>query len=361
MRIGLVCPYSLASPGGVQQHVLGLAAALGQAGHAVSVLAPDAPGAVGPVKLVNTGRSIPLPYKGAVGRVSFGPVTYARVKRWLQSGEFDLVHVHEPLTPSASLITVGLSTVPVVATFHTAQDRPRALASSAVVFRHWLRRIDAHIAVSQTAARTMRDYLPDEPVIIPNGLDVAGYDGPRMRGGNTVLFLGRLDEPRKGLPRLLEAWPQVRSQRPHSRLVLVGPGHPRQLPAGVETTGTVSEQAKRQLLRDADILVAPNTHGESFGYVLVEAMASGTPVLAHGLRAFADVLDHGRLGALYARHSELAPALVELLGDPQRRKQLSQDASAAVRAYDWSVVMPRVLDVYREVVGLSRESAPRTK
>lgn len=355
MRIGLVCPYSLAVPGGVQQHVLGLATALRQRGHAASVLAPDAhrPGVTQDPGISSAGRAVPLPYKGAVGRVAFGPAAVARLEQWLCQGDFDLVHVHEPLTPSVSLHAVRRARVPVVATFHTAQDRPRALAASAAVLRRSLRGIDAHIAVSATAARTVHGYLPVEPVVIPNGLDVSSYAGPRDRTGDRVLFLGRGDEPRKGLPVLLRYWPEVRARRPGARLLLVGPGQPKRLPEGVTGLGEVSEERKRQLLRDADVLVAPNTHGESFGYVLVEAMAAHTVVLANALPAFLDVLADGTLGRVYRSPTQLGGALSALLADPAGRASLVRAAGEAVRAYDWSVVAPQVLDVYRSVLSQS--------
>ncbi len=343
MRVGLVCPYSLDVPGGVQAHVLGLAASLRDRGHEVSVLAPgEAPG------VVSLGRAVPLPYKGAVGRVTFGPATAARVGRWLDEGDFDVVHVHEPLTPSASLLAVRAATVPVVATFHTAQERPRALAASANLLRPWLARIDAHIAVSETAARTVRRYLPVRPDIVPNGLDVSSYDGPRLRDGRTVLFLGRLDDRRKGLADLLEAWPAIRAARPAARLQVAGPGRPVAAPANVELLGELTEAQKRRALRDADLVVAPNTHGESFGLVLVEGMAAGTPVLARDLPAFRDVLGGGQHGALF--HDDLVQKAVALLADEARRDRLAAAARLEVARYDWDVVTPAVEEVYADLV-----------
>lgn len=343
MRIGLVCPYSLDVPGGVQNHVLGLAAALRARGHVVSVLAPgEAP------DVVSLGRAVPLPYKGAVGRVAFGPVTATRVSRWLGEGDFDVVHVHEPLTPSASLLAVRAAEAPIVATFHTAQDRPRALTASANLLRPWLGRIDAHIAVSETAARTVRQYLPVRPEVIANGLDVAAYDGPRLRDGRTVLFLGRIDERRKGLQKLLGAWPAVREAVPAARLLVAGPGRAPEVPRNVELLGELDEDKKRQALRDADLVIAPNTHGESFGLVLVEAMAAGTPVLAHALPAFADVLGAGRYGTLY--QDDLVEQAVSLLGDPVRRDEMAHAAREAVEQYDWQSVVPLVEDVYLDLV-----------
>jgi phosphatidylinositol alpha-mannosyltransferase len=348
-RIGLVCPYSLDVPGGVQNHVLGLAGALSAAGHEVSVLAPgEAPGDHDADHVVSLGRTVPLRYKGSVGRVAFGPATATRVARWLDAGDFDVLHVHEPLTPSASLLAVRAADVPVVATFHTAQDRPRVLATSAGLLRPWLGRIDAHIAVSDTAARTVRRYLPVQPQVIPNGLDVGGYDGPRRRDGRTMLFLGRTDEPRKGLHTLLSAWPGIRARVPEARLLVAGPGRggpaSRDLPAGVELLGQLDEADKRCVLRNADLLVAPNTHGESFGLVLVEAMAAGTPVLARDLPAFRDVLGGGRYGDLY--DSDLVERAAFLLNHPSYRERAAAEARGAAQRYDWSQVVPEVLEVY---------------
>jgi len=352
MRIGLVCPYSFDVPGGVQSHVLGLASALRTLGHDVSVLAPgDAPGD----HVVSLGRSVPLPYKGAVGRVSFGPTTAARVGRWLEQGGFDVVHVHEPLTPSASLLAVRAATVPVVATFHTAQDRPRALAASASVLRPWLSRIDAHVAVSDEAARTARKYLPVHPEVVPNGLEVASYDGPRTADGRTVLFLGRIDDRRKGLDVLLRHWPSVTARLPHARLLVAGPGRRSSVPAGVEVLGELREDEKRTALLSADVLVAPNTHGESFGLVLAEAMAAGTPVVAHALPAFRAVLGDGRFGTLYRK--DPADAIVAALTQAERAVALAGAARDEVRRYDWSVVAPAVLDVYGSVTDAERAAS----
>lgn len=350
MRVGLVCPYSVDVPGGVQVHVLGLAESLRSRGHDVSVLAPgEATG------VVSLGRAVPLPYKGAVGRVTFGPATASRVARWLADGGFDVVHVHEPLTPSASLLAVRAAEVPVVATFHTAQERPRALAASANLLRPWLGRIDAHVAVSATAARTVRRYLPVRPEVVPNGLDVPSYEGPRFRDGRTVLFLGRLDDRRKGLAELLRAWPEIHAERPAARLLVAGPGRRVATPAGVRLLGELSEAAKRQALRDADLFVAPNTHGESFGLVLVEAMAAATPVLARDLPAFRDVLGRGLHGALF--RDDLARRAVALLDDPAGRERLATSGRREVSRYDWEVVTPAVEEIYADLVDSTEATA----
>jgi phosphatidylinositol alpha-mannosyltransferase len=235
-----------------------------------------------------------------------------------------------------------------VATFHTSQERPRALAASANLLRPWLDRIDAHIAVSTEAARTLGRYLPLDPQVIPNGLSVAEYAGPGSRNGDTLLFLGRIDERRKGLHVLLDAWPEIRTRRPDVRLLVAGPGRRLSLPDGVQLLGELSEPDKVAALKRSDVLVAPNTHGESFGMVLAEAMAAGTPVVAHALPAFRDVLGGGRYGVLFT--DDLVAQVLALLEDPERRAGLAAAAEREVRRYDWAAVAPQVEEVYADLL-----------
>jgi phosphatidylinositol alpha-mannosyltransferase len=375
MRIGLVCPYSFDVHGGVQNHVRALAQDLTATGHHVQVLAPGEQGRGGPDRLpgyvTTTGRAIAMPYNGSVARVSFGPLVAARVRRWLAAGRFDVLHIHEPATPSVSVLSLWASRGPVVATFHTAQERSRTLeTSAATVLRVGLTKISAHIAVSEDARQTMERYLDVAPVVIPNGVRIQDFTaaGPaRHRAGRppTVVFVGRLDEPRKGLPVLLRALPGIVARHPGARLVVVGAGNPRSALRGldprladrVEVVGPVGDGAKAQLLAGADVLVAPNTHGESFGVVLVEAMAARTAVVASDLPAFRRVLGGGAFGELCrpSEPSALADAVCRLLSDPDHRGRLVRRAAAAAAAYDWSVVTPRIVDVYASALDASRE------
>src|SRR4051812_37154708 len=310
MRVGLVCPYSVDVHGGVQTHVLGLAGALGRSGHEVAVLAPGDQSADLPAYVTTTGRALPMPYNGSVARVSFGPLVAGRVRRWLADGLFDVVHIHEPATPSVSVLALWAARVPVVATFHTAQSRSWALETSAATFlRAGLAKIDAHIAVSDEARRTMARYLDVEPALIPNGVRVGDFTAtrPSARAGSRLAFVGRMDEPRKGLQLLLEAFPEILRRHPGARLAVVGDGWARSLTrrlppavAGrIDFFGPLDDRGKARVLADADVLVAPNTHGESFGVVLLEAMAAGAAVAASDLPAFRSVLDGGRHGALF--------------------------------------------------------------
>ena len=362
MRVGLVCPYSFDVHGGVQSHVRELAGALVGLGHDVGVLAPGEQSPRLPAYVTTTGRTVPMPYNGSVARVSFGPLVAARVRRWLADGDFDVLHLHEPATPSVSVLALWAARVPVAATFHTAQDRTWALETSAsTLLRSGLGKIGAHIVVSTEARRTMGRYLDAEPVVIPNGVHTARF-GPRPRRARpavpTIAFVGRVDEPRKGFPVLLAAMPEILRRHPAARLVVVGGGSrttlrgvAAEVAARVELRGPVGDRAKARVLAEADVLVAPNTGGESFGIVLVEAMAARTAVVASDLPAFRAVLDDGRHGALFppGDPSALAAAVTGLLDAPAQRRALVRRAGAAATAYDWATVAPRVSEVYADL------------
>ena len=361
MRIGLVCPYSFNTPGGVQNHVRDLAETLIGLGHTVSVLAPADEDDPLPDYVTSAGRAVPVRYNGSVARLSFGPISAARVRRWLSAGEFDVLHVHEPISPSLSMLAVLYSRGPVVATFHTAMTRSRAISAAQGLLQLVLEKITARIAVSDLARRVQVEHLDSGGWEIPNGVAVAryaeavplpGWPGP----GGAVGFLGRFTEPRKGLPILLDAFGRVAAARPGLRLLIAGPGDPAELPdpvpAGVTFLGKVSEPDKARMLRSVDVYVAPNTGGESFGMILTEAMAAGTPVLASDLDAFRRVLDGGRAGALFpvGDATALATALGDLLDNPERRSGLSARARQVVSAFDWPVVAERVLEVYATAI-----------
>jgi phosphatidylinositol alpha-mannosyltransferase len=364
VKVGIVCPYSLDVPGGVQNHVKDLAEALIALGHDVSVLAPSESDDL-PAYVVPAGRAVPVPYNGSVARMSFGPVVATRARRWLHEGEFDVLHLHEPATPSLSLLALWAAECPVVATYHSSTDRSRALSASAAILRPSLEKISARIAVSEYARGTQVRHLGGEPVIIPNGLYVDRFASaearPDWRGEDaTVAFVGRLGEPRKGFPLLARAFGEVAAGRPGLRLLVVGGGDIEEarelLPAAargqVTFLGRASDEDKAAALRTADVYVAPNTGGESFGIVLVEGMAAGATVLASDIPAFRRVLEDGAKGVLFGNQDEgdLAAQLAALLDDPARRAELNAAARHAVRRYDWSSVAGQILRVYETVV-----------
>lgn len=378
MKVGLVCPYSLDVPGGVQNHVLELAEALLGLGHDVSVLAPADEQATLPPYVVAAGRAVPVPYNGSVARLSFGPASVARVRRWSAAGDFDVLHVHEPTAPSLSLLALATAQVPVVATFHSAMESgSRAMAVVGGMLRPALEHISGQVAVSEHARATMRRHVGGSAVVIPNGLWVDRFAAARPEPDctspdGTLLFLGRTDEPRKGLSVLLDALAAVVAARPRVRVLVAGAGDtsdvrtrlPDAVAGSVEVLGRVDDDRRRSLLASADVYVAPHTGGESFGIVLAEAMAAGTAVLASDLPAFAAVLQ-GRpgegLGVLFRSGDpgRLAAAALTLLADEAGRRAMVGRAAAAVRRYDWSVVAPQVVRVY-EAVTLSAATSGGT-
>ena len=367
MRVGIVCPYSFDAPGGVQFHVRDLAEHLLAHGHEASVLAPADDDTPVPAYVVSSGRAVPVPYNGSVARLSFGPVARRRVHRWIENGQFDVLHLHEPLTPSLGLLALWAASGPVVATFHSSNLRFRVLQAAYPVLRPSLEKISARIAVSEDARRTVTTHVGGDAVVIPNGVYVdafaqAGAD-PRWIGTPerpTVAFVGRLDEPRKGLPVLAEAIPAVLRAVPGARFVIAGHGDAEAAGerldpasrAACEFLGMVSDADKAALLSSADVYVAPHTGGESFGIVLAEALAAGAPVLASDLDAFRAVLGDPPAGVLFRTGdpAALAAALGALLDDPARRAALSLAGRARAAEFDWSLVAADVERVYRAAV-----------
>jgi phosphatidyl-myo-inositol alpha-mannosyltransferase len=364
VKIGLVCPYTWDVPGGVQAHVHDLALALIGLGHDVSVITPADDESALPPYITSTGRAVPVPYNGAVARMAFGPLSARRVRRWLREGDFDVVHVHEPTTPSLSLLATWSFDGPIVATFHTSVQRARTLAAAYPILQTALEKISARIAVSQAARRTLVEHLGGDAVMIPNGVsmstfaDVEPFPG-WPRDGGALGFLGRFDEARKGLPVLLAAFEKLAAVRPGLRLLIAGPGDPdevrRALPAElldrVELLGQVSDVDKARMLASVDVYVAPNIGGESFGIVLLEAMAVGTAVLASDLEAFRAVLDGGRSGQLFATGDpdDLALKAAVLLDAPAARAALVALGKVTARGYDWSTVARDIVRVYETV------------
>ena len=211
MRIGIVCPYTWDVPGGVQQHIRDLAEALIELGHEVSVISPADDDTPLPDYVVPAGRAVPVPYNGSVARLAFGFLSAARVRRWVKEGNFDVLHVHEPAAPSLSLLACWVADGPIVATFHTAMPRSRLIHATSPVLQTALEKISGRIAVSEAARTTLVEHMGGDAVLIPNGVTVRRYEKasplPGWPGtGGALGFLGRMDEPRKGLDVLLRAF-----------------------------------------------------------------------------------------------------------------------------------------------------------
>jgi phosphatidylinositol alpha-mannosyltransferase len=367
MKVGIVCPYSLDVPGGVGWHCRDLAEQLISMGHGVSLLAPADEDTEVPPYVVAAGRAIPVRYNGSVARVNFGPVSAARTRRWLEDGGFDVLHIHEPVSPSLSLLALWAADGPIVATFHTSNLRSRAMQTAYPLLRPSLEKISARIAVSEDARRTVTNHIGGDAVVVPNGVYVDRFAAAPQRSewlgtpeAPTVAFLGRIDEPRKGLQVLVEALPAALRALPGLRVLIAGTGDlddareklDEEVAAACTFLGQVNDADKASLLRSVDLYVAPHTGGESFGIVLVEAMSAGAPVLASDLAAFRRVLDDGRCGALFpvGDVAGLAEQMVRLLRDPAARRDLTARARAEVQRYDWPVVAGQIVDVYATVV-----------
>jgi phosphatidylinositol alpha-mannosyltransferase len=335
-------------------------------GHTVSVLTPgddDTPD--WPPYVVAAGKSVPVPYNGSVARVQFGVVSAARVRRWLRDGDFDVVHVHEPAPPSLSLLTCMIHDGPLVATFHAATARSRFLSMFDTVLQPFLEKLSGRIAVSPAARKVIVEHLGGDAFVIPNGVavshfaDAQAFDGfPRphdVRGG-TVGFIGRYDEPRKGMDVLVDALEILVPARPGLRLLVAGRGDaddflaglPRPVAARVELLGQVSDHDKARLLRSVDVYCAPNTGQESFGVILLEAMAARAPIVASDIEAFTRVLGGGTAGRQFAAGdpTALAAALAEVLDDAALRDRLVSAGTRTVAPFDWSVIVAQVLRVY---------------
>ena len=368
MKIGIVCPYAWDVPGGVSAHIRDQAETLIEMGHDVSVITPvEDPDSLPPYA-VDGGRPRSVPYNGSVARLTFGVKATARVRRWIREGEFDVLHVHEPLAPSLGVLACWSARGPMVATVHSSIERSRVLVTGYYLAQTALEKISALVAVSEHARRTIVDHLGGDAVLIPNGVRVDHYqDAQPLREwpGPAIGFLGRMDEPRKGLPILLEAFAGIRARIPDAILVLIGPGEPDEvlgdvpaaLRSGIVVLGRLNEADKARALASLSVYVAPNTGGESFGIVLLEAMAAGAPVVASDLDAFARVLDEGRCGALFpvGDSAALEATVVDLLGNDEERRRLAAAGARRVAAYDWRTVAGDLIDVYASVTaGQSR-------
>ncbi|MDK9345689.1 glycosyltransferase family 4 protein [Propionibacterium freudenreichii] len=360
MRVGLVCPYSFARPGGVQNHVLGLGGWLKEQGHDVSIIAPGqasrsllAETGLVPSEFVSAGRAVPVTFNGSVARINFGVGPALKVKKWLDQGNLDVVHLHEPIAPTICLLALYLTDRPVTATFHTATPELTAIRFANRVLPRMVSRIDAAIAVSSEAADVAHHYSGVNPVVIGNGIHLADYPlvraTSRWRGGEhpLITFLGRYDEPRKGFEVLTAALPLVRATYPDLEVVVIGSGTARSV-EGVRFLGGLDDEERNAWLGRSDIYIAPQTGRESFGIVLLEAMACGAPVVAANLRAFLDVLtdDEGLVGHTFrvGNSASASRAMLRSLSEP-RDLRLERGRALAAN-YDWSVIGPQVVAMY---------------
>jgi phosphatidylinositol alpha-mannosyltransferase len=363
MRVALACPYAWDAAGGVQTHVRQLAARLASLGHPVQVLTPSFDRPAEPhVRAV--GRPVRIPYNESVAPVAPWPAGYLLVRDALREFRPDVVHVHEPLVPGPSMFAALSAPVPVVATFHAYADRARLLDAAAPLLRPVWRRLAVRLAVSEAAASFVQTRFGGDGVrVVPNGADVelfAAATPAALPEGRRVLFVNRLDR-RKGFPVMVEAFRRLAEERTDVLLIVAGDGEDRrevrELPIGtrarVVMLGTVPHDRLAPYHAACEVFCAPATGRESFGIVLVEAMAAGLPVVASDIPGYREVVRDGVDGILVPpRDPEaLAGAAGRLLDEPDAARRFGDAGRKRVRKYAWDVVAREIEAVYVEVVG----------
>ncbi len=357
----MVCPYGWDTPGGVQTHIRELTEHLITEGHHVSVLAPVSDDSLEIEDyVVNAGKPIAIPINGSVARVLFGPIASSRAKQWIASGDFDLLHLHEPAIPSLSLLACSAAEGPLVGTFHVSTPKKKAIYAIGPILEPIVEKLTARIAVSELARSTLKDHFETDAVVIPNGIDGHKYANamtyPEYSGENTIGFIGRFEEPRKGLQVLIDSLSIVARFIPDVKYLIAGPGESKdyiknidpQLRNRIKFLGFLTDEMKESFLKSVKIYVAPNTGGESFGIILTEALSAGTAVVASDIPAFKAVLENGDAGTLFTNENsaELAKVLVALLRDGEKREKLSENGKLSAQKYDWQVVAEQIENVY---------------
>ena len=368
MRIALVSPYDISIPSGVNAHIFHLADEFRARGHAVTIFAPGPASFKTDPGTISLGAGcIPIPSGGSIARISISPRAHSYVKRVLTRQAFDVVHLHEPLVPMLPLLFTVQANAVRVGTFHAAHENGNWMYSLARwPLRRWARNLDARIAVSPAAARLVLRYFPGQYDIIPNGVDVERFSRPRPCPAGLeeatpyVLFVGRF-ERRKGLAVLLRAFAQLKPRFPHLHLVVVGEGNHRRrhekwvrqnrVP-DVHFVGRVSDEDLPAYFQHAAVYCAPNTGNESFGIVLLEAMASGCPVVASDIEGFAAVIADGINGVLVPPRdpTALAEALASVLRNPGRSREFAAEGRRHVVQFSWPRVAERILTYYEDLL-----------
>jgi phosphatidylinositol alpha-mannosyltransferase len=379
LKIGIVCPYGWDAPGGVQTHIADLREYLVNKGHQVSVLAPTANEETLPTWLVSAGKPISIPYNGAVARVLFGPAAFTKVKQWISENDFDLLHLHEPGIPSLSLLACWAAEGPMVGTFHVAAKRQKASFAIVPIMEPIIEKLSARIAVSEAARDTLRAHLDTDAVVIPNGIytkKMAGTIRPEW-SQETLGFMGRFNEPRKGLKILIDALPIISRFIPNIKVLVAGPGDEEeflaqidpQLKNRIQFLGKLSESEKADFMSSVSAYIAPNTGGESFGIILAEALAGGAAVVASDIPAFDALLKNGKYGRLFKSEdsTDLAKVIIDLLRNQSERDELSKNGREYAQRFDWDVVAEDIFEVYEmaivghDKVGLVSDSRPWNK
>ncbi len=371
MKIALVSPYDFAYPGGVTNHISSLEHYLTQMGHEVKVIAPASKAvSVFGDRFIPIGKPRPIPTSGSIARVTISTRLGPTVKAVLAKEKFDIIHLHEPFMPMLCTSVLRLSNTKTVGTFHAFAGRPAynfAKPLTIRFLRRWFKKLDGKIAVSEPAMEFANKHLTGHYDIIPNGIDLEHFspDVPPIDkfcdGKLNILFVGRL-EKRKGVNYLLKAYQRAKQEVPDSRLIIVGPGtrlrHKyeryvrRQGLKDVVFTGRVSYDELPRYYKTAHVFCAPATGSESFGIILLEAMAIGRPVVASNIDGYARLVTPGAEGLLVPPRDEkaLAQALIALMRDESLREQMGARGIRKAKEYDWKLLAQRILDYYTNIL-----------
>jgi phosphatidylinositol alpha-mannosyltransferase len=375
MKIALVSPYDFAFPGGVTSHISSLERYLSRTGHEVRVIAPASReiSAFGD-RFIPVGKPHPIPSSGSIIRISISFRLASTIKKILEREKFDIVHLHEPFMPMLCSAILRFSNSTNIGTFHAWDGKPGyswGRPISTWMINRRIKKLAGRIAVSKMALSYVSKYIPGDYEVIPNGIDTEFFspEVPPIEkfcdGRQNILFLGRL-ERRKGLIYLIKAFYQVKQEIPNSRLIIAGPGTRLRKPYekwvrnhgladDVVFTGYVSEEDKPRYFKTAAVYCSPATSRESFGIVLLESMAVGTPVVASNIDGYNRVITHGVDGLLVPPRdtSSLALTLIAALKDEALRQRLAAEAMSTARKYSWEKVARRVLDFYTETLNKS--------
>ncbi len=384
MKIALVSPYDFAYPGGVVSHISCLEQQFTRLGHDVKIIAP-ASKAVYTLgdRFIRIGTPRPIPVSGSVARVTASVRLESQIKEVFEREKFDICHLHEPLMPTLCTTVLRLKRTPTVGTFHASGGKPWYTMFSPIMkwyLDRWFRKLDGRIAVSPVAMRYVNTYFPAEYTIIPNGIDTHHFNNhvapfeTFMDGKINILFVGRM-EKRKGFDYLWKAYRLVKQEVPDCRLIAVGPGirlrnkyEKRIARSGLSDvvfTGYAAYNDLPRYYKTADIVCFPNTGWESFGVVLLEAMATTKPIIASAIDGFTSVLTDGVEGIAVPPRDEnkLAEAIIRLIKDEKLREDMGARGKPKAEQYDWSILAKRVLDFYTETLNRIKQpgAIPETK
>jgi phosphatidyl-myo-inositol alpha-mannosyltransferase len=358
VRVALVCPYAWDRDGGVQSHVRSLAHVLRARDHEVTVLAPFVSRSPQGGEAFRVGKAYGIPANGSVAPIAFGPVAAASVRRALRAVQPEIVHLHEPLIPSISLLALWSSEAPVVGTFHAAAESSLGYHLSRPVLQRAAKRLAVRTAVSDAARDLVARYIPGDYVLTPNGVETARFAGERVAsadGVRRILFLSRI-ERRKGLEVLIQALTRLRDL--NVQLVVAGTGPEERasssladsLQVSARFLGRVPDDDVPRLYREADVYCAPALGGESFGIVLVEAMAAGAPVVCSDLPGFRAVAGDAARLVPAGDPGPLADALREILQNDGLREDLSHRSMQRAQMFDWDRLVVRVEELYQRAL-----------